>query len=83
MKVIGKTPNKAENNELNIEKSKKLGKQNALLIQQVEELTAKLGWYEEQFRLNQHRRFCSSSEKVHPDQLSIFNEAEKKIHLHQ
>lgn len=27
----------------------------------IEELTAKLNWYEEQFRLNQQRRFGSSS----------------------
>jgi transposase len=48
-----------------------LEKQNA-------ELTAKLKWYEEQFRLSQQRQFGASSEKSNPDQmeLSLFNEAE-------
>jgi hypothetical protein len=41
-----------------------------------EELEAKLKWYEEQFRLSQQRKFGASSEKTHPDQLSLFNEAE-------
>ena len=40
------------------------------------ELTAKLNWYEEQFRLSQQKRFGSSSEKTNPDQLTLFNEAE-------
>ncbi|OMF86083.1 hypothetical protein BK147_30965 [Paenibacillus sp. FSL R7-0337] len=42
------------------------------------ELTAKLQWYEEQFRLAQQKRFGTSSEKTHPDQLemNLFNEAE-------
>ena len=40
------------------------------------ELSVKLSWYEEQFRLSQQRRFGSSSEQTHPDQLNIFNEAE-------
>lgn len=48
------------------------------LKQQNEELTIKLKWYEEQFRLSQQRRFGSSSEKTNPDQmeLHLFNEAE-------
>lgn len=41
-----------------------------------EELEAKLKWYEEQFRLNQQHKFGASSEKIHPDQLSLFNEPE-------
>src|SRR5690625_7991555 len=41
-----------------------------------EELEAKLKGYEEQFRLSQQNRFGASSEKTHPDQLSLFNEAE-------
>ena len=49
-----------------------------LQAQQIEELTAKLNWYEEQFRLNQQKRFGSSSEKTVPDQISLFNEAEKE-----
>ncbi|MNF62830.1 Transposase IS66 family protein [compost metagenome] len=45
---------------------------------QIAELTAKLKWYEEQFRLAQQKRFGASSEKTHPDQmeLDLFNEAE-------
>ncbi|XP_014680252.1 PREDICTED: uncharacterized protein y4jD-like [Priapulus caudatus] len=39
------------------------------------DLQVKVNWYEEQFRLSQHKRFGVSSEKgaVHPD---LFNEAE-------
>jgi Transposase and inactivated derivatives len=48
----------------------------AKLSKQNEELTAKLKWYEEQFRLAQRKRFGASSEKTHPDQLDLFNEAE-------
>jgi transposase len=48
----------------------------AKLARENEELKAKLRWYEEQFRLAQHRRFAASSEKTHPDQLMLFNEAE-------
>lgn len=50
----------------------------AKLEQQNAELSAKLKWYEEQFRLAQHKRFGASSEKTHPDQieLNLFNEAE-------
>ncbi|KGP82728.1 MULTISPECIES: IS66 family transposase [unclassified Paenibacillus] len=44
--------------------------------QQIAELSAKLKWYEEQFRLAQHRRFGASSEQTHPDQLTLFNEEE-------
>lgn len=59
-------------------KTEKLEEQNAKLEQQVAELTAKLKWYEEQFRLAQQKRFGASSEKTHPDQieLNLFNEAE-------
>lgn len=49
----------------------------ALLEQQVAELTARNKWYEEQFRLTQHRRFAASSERTRIDQQQlIFNEAE-------
>ncbi|WP_085170074.1 IS66 family transposase [Paenibacillus barengoltzii] len=59
-------------------KTEKLEEQNAKLEQQVAELTAKLKWYEEQFRLAQQKRFGASSEKTHPDQieLNLFNEPE-------
>ena len=46
------------------------------LEQEVLELRAKVKYYEEQFRLFQHQKFGSSSDKVHPEQLSI-NEVEK------
>ncbi|THF72439.1 IS66 family transposase [Cohnella fermenti] len=48
------------------------------LQRQVTELSTKLKWYEEQFRLAQHKRFGASSEHTHPDQmeLNLFNEAE-------
>jgi len=46
---------------------------------QIEELTAKLNWYEEQFRLSQQKRFGTSSEKTDIDQLNfLFDEAEKE-----
>jgi len=49
---------------------------------QIEELTAKLNWYEEQFRLSQQKRFGTSSEKTDIDQLSfLFDEAEKEADL--
>ncbi len=47
------------------------------LEHQIEELTVKVKWYEEQFRLSQIKKFGSSSEKTEADQLDFFNEAEK------
>jgi len=46
------------------------------LNEQVAALKLKLAWYEEQFRLAQRKRFGASSEQTHPDQLTLFNEAE-------
>lgn len=47
------------------------------LKQQNAELSAKLHWFEEQFRLAQQRRFGSSSERSHADQMSLlFDEVE-------
>lgn len=46
------------------------------LEQQNRELSLKLKWLEEQFRLNKKRQFGSSSEKSDCTQLSLFNEAE-------
>jgi len=48
------------------------------LEQQVADLTNRLQWYEQQFRLSQQKRFGASSEQTHPDQLALdmFNEAE-------
>ncbi len=55
-----------------------LAQQNAGLEHQIAELSAKLKWYEEQFRLAQQKRFGASSEKTPPEQLAfdLFNEAE-------
>ncbi|NPV43733.1 MAG: hypothetical protein HPY70_07125 [Firmicutes bacterium] len=44
--------------------------------QQNVELTAKLNWFMEQFRLNQRRRFDRSSGQTIPEQISLFNKAE-------
>jgi transposase len=44
--------------------------------QQIAELSAKLKWYEEQFRLNRQMKFGASSEKTDIEQLNLFNEAE-------
>jgi len=52
---------------------KQLVEQQKLIIA---ELTAKVKWYEEQFRLSQKRRFGASSEKTDCEQLQLFNEAE-------
>ena len=41
----------------------------------VDEMQAKLNWYEEQFRLFKQRQFGNSSEKL-SDQMDLFNEAE-------
>ena len=48
----------------------------ALLEQQNAELVAKLNWFQEQFHLNRHRQFGSSSEKTPSEQIQLFNEAE-------
>ncbi|WP_297202006.1 transposase [Thermanaeromonas sp.] len=50
----------------------------AQLEQQVAELTAKLNWFMEQFRLSKKRQFGSSSERTctPQEQLLLFNEAE-------
>jgi transposase len=64
------------NEELEI--IEKLKEENALQKQQIEELTAKVDWFMEQFRLSQHRQFGSSSEQTTPEQVSIFNEAESE-----
>jgi len=46
------------------------------LKHQNEELTAKLNFFMEQFKLNQNRQFGKSSEQNMAEQLNIFNEAE-------
>lgn len=53
------------------------------LEQEIRELTIRLDWFMEQFRLSKHRQFGSSSEKTDLEQLifRVFNEAEKTIEL--
>lgn len=50
------------------------------LQEQVEQLTVKVKWYEEQFRLSQQKKFGSSSEKTPENQitLELFNEVEQE-----
>ncbi len=48
----------------------------AMQEQQIAELTAKVRWFEEQFRLSRQKRFGRSSEQTNSEQLSLFNEAE-------
>jgi transposase len=73
---------KTEPETLNLEQlqqqNAQLEQQNHQQAQELAELSAKLKWYEEQFRLAQQKRFGASSEKTHPDQmeLNLFNEAE-------
>lgn len=62
------------------ESLKSLQDKNSRLEKENEELAAKVKWYEEMFRLSQSKRFGTSSEKTHPEQLSFFNEAEKTSH---
>jgi len=46
------------------------------LEQENAELTAKVNWLLEQFRLSQHHRYGASSEKTNPEQQQLFNEIE-------
>lgn len=50
----------------------------AVQEQTIQELTTKLNWYEEQFRLSQQKRFGASSEKTNVDQINLFDEAEQE-----
>ncbi len=43
---------------------------------QMEQLSVKLAWYEEQYRLSKQKLFGSSSEKTNDVQISLFNETE-------
>lgn len=79
MENTNKNTNKTENNQINIEEKFQVLQDNySVLEQKLEETTAKLTWYEEQFRLNKQRQFGASSEKTLPDQQTLFNEAEKE-----
>src|SRR5665648_585129 len=48
------------------------------LSMEVESLSMKLSWYEEQYKLSRAQRFGPSSEQIPFDQLSFFNEAESE-----
>jgi|GEM_PF-613431 len=48
----------------------------ARLEQEKEELSARLNWYEEQFRLSKQKQFGSSSEKTDDNKRRLFDEAE-------
>jgi len=49
------------------------------LSTQVDELSSKPSWYEEQYRLSRAQRFGPSSEQTAPfEQMSFFNEAESE-----
>lgn len=67
-----------ENKNINLEnQNANLQNKNTNLENKNAELTTKLNWFEEHFRLNQHRLYGSSSEKtVNPEQMTLFNEAE-------
>jgi len=62
--------------EVEAEKSE-LEDKNEKLSMEVEQLQAKVKWYEEQIRLSAHKKFGTSSEMTDTDQMSIFKEAEK------
>lgn len=60
------------------ERYEQLEQEYAKLQQLVAELSARLKWYDEQFRLARHRQFGASSERTPPEQLhlGLFNEPE-------
>ena len=57
-----------------------LQQQHQLILQENAELTAKVRWFEEQFRLSKHRQYGTSSEKTSPElpavEENLFNETE-------
>ena len=55
-----------------------LRQENARLKEENAELTAKVQWLMEQLKLIKRRQFGASSERSVPEQLSLFNEAEKE-----
>ena len=61
-----------------IKKNEELQAELNLEKQQNAELNAKLEWLLEQFRLSQHKRFGSSSEKTIDNQVYLFDEAESE-----
>jgi len=63
---------------ITIEKSEwdKILSENVDLKNNITELTSKVEWLMEQFRLSKHRQFGTSSEKSDYNQLNLFNEPE-------
>jgi len=59
-----------------VEKNARLANEKAALELNYQQLQAKYEALLEQIRLFQHQRFGASSEKFHPDQQDLFNEAE-------
>ncbi|WP_419589690.1 IS66 family transposase [Thiolapillus sp.] len=59
-----------------VEKNARLANEKAALELNYQQLQAKYAALLEQIRLFQHQRFGASSEKFHPDQQDLFNEAE-------
>jgi transposase len=59
-----------------VEKNARLAGEKALLEQENQQLKSKYEALLEQVRLFNHQRFGASSEKFHPDQQDLFNEAE-------
>ncbi len=69
--------NEATSTEQLKEEIRNLQEQIAKLEKHQAEITAKLNWFEEHYRLDQHRLYGRSSEKtVYQGQMSLFNEAE-------
>lgn len=55
-----------------------LEQQNMRLLSMVDEMSVKLSWYEEQYRLSRAQRFGPSSETTPFEQMTFFNEAESE-----
>ena len=53
------------------------------LKKRITELESLVKYYEELYRLHQHRKFGTSSEKTHSEQLSLFDEAENEADKHK
>jgi transposase len=58
--------------------AEQLKEENTKLKHEVEELSAKLDWFMEQYRLSKQKQFGRSSEQHIEDQLNLFNEAESE-----
>jgi len=59
-----------------VEKNARLSNEKAALERNYQQLQEKYATLLEQIRLFQHQRFGASSEKFHPEQQDLFNEAE-------